>query len=97
MVLLALASPAMTAAINRFRDADPALEEAVRRDEDALADLVAEKDDGLIGRGEYLSRRSRIEKRLDANPRQTRTGYIGRAVGLVRRRVQRPSESVGES
>jgi len=67
MVLLALASPEMGASLLRSRDIDPELEAAVRRDEDALTDLVAEKDDGLISRGEYLSRRARLDSRLEAN------------------------------
>lgn len=67
MVLVALDSKEMRAALTRRDDPSPELAVAVQRDEDALADLVADKDDGLIARGEYLSRRSRIEKRLESN------------------------------
>ena len=85
MVLVALDSPKMRDALTRRPDVDPALDEAIRRDEDALVDLAAEKDDGIIDRGEYLSRRARIEARLDENraklARATRTeplaGFLG--------------------
>ncbi|MHB1554310.1 MAG: recombinase family protein [Acidimicrobiales bacterium] len=70
VVLVALDSPEMREALTRGDEVDPALLDAVRKDEDALADLAAEKDDGLIERGEYLSRRSRIAGRLDTNRRK---------------------------
>lgn len=85
MVLIALAGPEMREALTRGDEVDPALLDAIRKDEDALADLAAEKDDGFIERGEYLSRRGRIESRLEANraklARQTRTQPLGTMTG----------------
>lgn len=67
MVLVALDSAETREALARRDDIDPELVAAIARDEEALVDLAAEKDDGVIARGEYLARRGRIEKRLQAN------------------------------
>lgn len=67
MVLVALESDKMRTALSRQDEVDPELLASIKRDEDALSDLAAEKDDGVIGRSEYLTRRARIEKRLEAS------------------------------
>lgn len=77
LILTALDSPKMRAALAKPVVSDPALDEAVERDEAALADLIADKDEGIITRGEYLTRRGKIEKRLTANrAKQMRSRHV---------------------
>ncbi|HWC35936.1 MAG TPA: recombinase family protein [Mycobacteriales bacterium] len=93
MVLVALDSDEMRAALTRRDDVDPELAAAVARDEAALVDLAAEKDDGVIARGEYLSRRTRIEKRLQASrtklARATHAQPLGSFVGTYEEMLER--------
>lgn len=66
-LLAAIESPELIARLHERAELDPKIGQQIKRDEQELIDIAADRADGTITRAEWVTMRERVQQRLDDN------------------------------
>lgn len=101
LVLVALDTDEMKARLRARRDSDPDLYQQIKRDEDELEALAAERAGGEITRKEWAVAREIVQKRLDGArarlARMSRTAALENFVGTYDEMLERWNDDLNDS